>query len=288
MNNIRPMYTENNFAMVSEKDENRIRNLWEITDGFYPPICREEVKQLCLKRVPCLTHSTNGALVQNIIRAYDRIVVEIENHRASYITLEDFVQLTLEFSPELNRTYSFDAEERIWQQCQSLMYSYGNRPAPFIKSYRVADSYRYNSAIITAALLLSFKECLLRFPELTHSDLALFFRLTKRSYDTPNKIHDKMHLLLPAPTMDSSETAEHIESKFDWLRHLAGGQQYSCKELMEKTGEKNRKSFAKDFLTPALDNGFVEKTETNPNSPKQKYRLTDAGRVHVAALKTEQ
>ncbi|WP_256590473.1 Fic family protein [Pseudomonas sp. Irchel 3A18] len=56
-------------------------------------------------------------------------------------------------------------------------------------------------------------------------------------------------------------------------------------ELMTFVGRSNRSKFREQVLTPLLTLGVVEMTiPDKPNSSKQRYRLTAAGR----ALKAEQ
>ncbi len=53
----------------------------------------------------------------------------------------------------------------------------------------------------------------------------------------------------------------------------------SLKELMEKTKEKNRGRIKNNVLQHLCESGLVEPTIKDvPNSPKQKYTLTDNGR----------
>ncbi len=50
-------------------------------------------------------------------------------------------------------------------------------------------------------------------------------------------------------------------------------------ELMNALSLKGRDNFLKKYLMPALDLGLIEMTQPNsPNSPTQKYRLTQKGR----------
>jgi DNA-binding PadR family transcriptional regulator len=51
-------------------------------------------------------------------------------------------------------------------------------------------------------------------------------------------------------------------------------------QLMEVMGLKDRANFSKTHLEPALAQGWVEMTlPQTPNSPNQKYRVTDKGRA---------
>ena len=62
---------------------------------------------------------------------------------------------------------------------------------------------------------------------------------------------------------------------------IAALSQQSCSisDLMEQTGEKNKNRFRQNELRPLLDAGLIELTiPDNPNSPKQKYALTEKGK----------
>ena len=53
----------------------------------------------------------------------------------------------------------------------------------------------------------------------------------------------------------------------------------STSELMEHMGLKHRASFRENYLHPALEHGYIQRTiPDKPSSRKQKYRLTDKGR----------
>ena len=53
----------------------------------------------------------------------------------------------------------------------------------------------------------------------------------------------------------------------------------SVRELMDKFDFKSRDKFLANYLTPALEAGYVEMTQPDsPKSPTQKYRLSEAGR----------
>ena len=58
----------------------------------------------------------------------------------------------------------------------------------------------------------------------------------------------------------------------------------SLKLLMQLTGDTNRGRFKNNVLSPILDAGFVVPTITdNPNSPKQRYILTEKGKELISA-----
>ncbi|MFP4049312.1 MAG: Fic family protein [Desulfovermiculus sp.] len=53
----------------------------------------------------------------------------------------------------------------------------------------------------------------------------------------------------------------------------------STSELMEHMGLKHRAFFRENYLHPALEQGYIQRTiPDKPSSRRQKYRLTDKGR----------
>jgi predicted transcriptional regulator len=59
-------------------------------------------------------------------------------------------------------------------------------------------------------------------------------------------------------------------------------------ELQEKVGLSDRKSFTKNYLNPALEQGLIEMTiPEKPNSRLQKYRLTGAGKYFLKAMQDQ-
>ena len=70
-------------------------------------------------------------------------------------------------------------------------------------------------------------------------------------------------------------------SVIDYLFRASG----SITELMGCAGEKNKNRFRQTILKPLVDTGLVEPTIKDiPNSPKQKYSLTDKGRENLQSI----
>ena len=58
--------------------------------------------------------------------------------------------------------------------------------------------------------------------------------------------------------------------------------EHSIVELMHKVGRSNRTKFRQQCLNPLLEERYIEMTDpARPASSKQKYRLTDKGKVCV-------
>ena len=85
-----------------------------------------------------------------------------------------------------------------------------------------------------------------------------------------------MSPVCPKPCPQLSEVQlKKMVSVIDYLFRASG----SITELMDCAGEKNKSRFRQTILKPLVDIGLVELTIKDvPNSPKQKYALTDEGR----------
>ncbi len=63
------------------------------------------------------------------------------------------------------------------------------------------------------------------------------------------------------------------------LVKVFGNETLSVKDLMERLKINNRSYFTKEYLQPAVNEGFIVPIYPNqPRSPKQKYYLTDKGK----------
>lgn len=68
------------------------------------------------------------------------------------------------------------------------------------------------------------------------------------------------------------------------LLKVLGAYEMGASDLMKALGLSHRETFLQNYLDPALQAHWVERTNpTSPRSPKQKYRLTDTGKRIVAA-----
>lgn len=71
---------------------------------------------------------------------------------------------------------------------------------------------------------------------------------------------------------------EQLSAPLTAIIKVIGTEQYSLKALMEKIGLKHRPTFITNYLTPAIQSGFVTLLyPNNPKHPRQKYLLTVKG-----------
>lgn len=95
-------------------------------------------------------------------------------------------------------------------------------------------------------------------------------------------IREQRGIVVQTSTSDStskstSSTSNSISDKILRLVAAVKGEM-SIRDMMEVMGMKSRPMFLSNYLTPALRAGLLERTQPDsPNSPTQKYRLTEAG-----------
>jgi ATP-dependent DNA helicase RecG len=79
------------------------------------------------------------------------------------------------------------------------------------------------------------------------------------------------------PTMQP--TMQDITSLTTAVKNLikVSDGEMSREELQEILQLKNRDYFRINYINVALDSGWIEMTEVEPNHPEQKYRLTEKG-----------
>jgi len=78
---------------------------------------------------------------------------------------------------------------------------------------------------------------------------------------------------------ETDQESDHVTDQVKRLLGVFGSGQVSAAELMSRLGLSHRPTFRRNYLVPALSQGFVEPTQPDsPRSPTQRYRLTAAGR----------
>ena len=99
--------------------------------------------------------------------------------------------------------------------------------------------------------------------------------------DVPTLSQALSLVLSPVCPQLSEVQLKKIVSVIDYLFRASG----SITELMDCAGEKNKNRFRQTILKPLVDIGLIEPTIKDvPNSPKQKYTLTDEGREKLQAI----
>ena len=99
--------------------------------------------------------------------------------------------------------------------------------------------------------------------------------------DVPSLSQALSLVLSPVCPQLSDVQLKKIATVINYLIGTSG----SITELMDCAGEKNKNRFRQTILKPLVDTGLIEPTIKDvPNSPKQKYKLTDDGREKLQAI----
>ncbi len=94
-------------------------------------------------------------------------------------------------------------------------------------------------------------------------------------------LHDALLALLQQQGQEyTDQVSDQVSDQVTSLISLLAGHEMSGAELMQNLSLKHAPTFRKNYLTPALDAGLIERTQPDsPRSPTQKYRLTEKGKL---------
>ena len=80
-------------------------------------------------------------------------------------------------------------------------------------------------------------------------------------------------------TVSTDQASDHVTDQVAGIIKVLAEGELGSTELMKLLGLSHRPTFRKNYLAPALDAGFIERTQPDsPRSPTQRYRLTNKGR----------
>lgn len=72
---------------------------------------------------------------------------------------------------------------------------------------------------------------------------------------------------------------DHVTDQVALLIEAIGGRELGSTDLMKALGLSHRPTFRENYLNPALEGGWIDRTQPDsPRSPTQRYRLTHKGR----------
>jgi Fic family protein len=78
---------------------------------------------------------------------------------------------------------------------------------------------------------------------------------------------------------DSDQVSNQVSDQVAALIHALGTVELGSNHLMLTLGLSHRPAFRQNYLNPALEAGWIERTQPDsPRSPTQRYRLTSKGR----------
>lgn len=101
--------------------------------------------------------------------------------------------------------------------------------------------------------------------KLSEGFVTLVFRYGENNHVSTTQVPHKHHI-----------SSAQVQSLLNVMNYNT----YSVREMMELLQLKNRSYFSKEYLKPALEAEVLEPIfPEQPKSPKQKYRLTEKGKV---------
>jgi len=90
---------------------------------------------------------------------------------------------------------------------------------------------------------------------------------------------------VPVEAQVEAQVKEQVKEQVGVLINIFHNEM-SVLELMTKLNLKGRRNFLHNYLQPSLSQNLIEMTQPNsPNSPTQKYRLTEKGKILQKLLK---
>ena len=101
----------------------------------------------------------------------------------------------------------------------------------------------------------------------------------KRAESTPF-VEFMLEALLDAvkESISTDQVSDQVSDQVARLLRALVAEELGSSALMDVLGLSHRSSFRKNYLDPALDGGWIERTQPDsPRSPTQRYRLTDKG-----------
>ncbi len=118
--------------------------------------------------------------------------------------------------------------------------------------------------------------------------VKIFHRVWLRHHTNNVAILLLLLVLITSLSQVLSQVCPKLEKEYyaSVIKVLAGlsKESQSLRILMQLTGDTNRGRFKNNVLSHILEAGFVEPTITNnPNSPKQRYILTEKGKEMMNA-----
>lgn len=77
----------------------------------------------------------------------------------------------------------------------------------------------------------------------------------------------------------TDQVSDHVSDQVKLVVEAIGNNELSSSDLMKALGLSHRPTFRANYLNPALEGGWIERTQPDsPRSPTQRYRLSEKGR----------
>ena len=128
---------------------------------------------------------------------------------------------------------------------------------------------------------------------LVHEHQAEYYQALQRSTDQTDSapfIEFMLRMILDsvASSVSTDQVDDHVTDQVALLIKAIGTREVGSTVLLKALGLSHRPTFRKNYLNPALEGGWIERTQPDsPRSPSQRYRLTNMGRRWLEQQKEE-
>ncbi len=83
---------------------------------------------------------------------------------------------------------------------------------------------------------------------------------------------------------DTDQVSDQVTDQVKMLLEAIGNSELSGSELMKALGFSHRPTFRANYLNPAMEGGWLDRTQPgSPRSPTQRYRLSEKARIWLQA-----
>jgi hypothetical protein len=98
----------------------------------------------------------------------------------------------------------------------------------------------------------------------------------------------KMIVDAVSSSVSTDQAGDQVTDQVALLVEAIGWSERGSADLMRVLGLSHRPTFRENYISPALDGGWIERTQPeSPRSPTQRYRLTEKGRRWLQQRKEE-
>lgn len=291
------------------KSVNRLSNINALMTGWTFSSLPYPISEICAGRVPVTISSSHMAVI-NIIKAYNFMAQDSQLSAAWNIPNGE-LSFKLALMIESRRyEYGFFPENMLRDQCRYITGFQGqsewqNILLPYMqwKFYDQQLSWTVGMASAICILAKIFRLVPNIFPYCDFSSVikSIYGPVDNQYIDRfanalQSDIHSakaKVYSLKQQKQQDAVQASQIEQKKLDavlmplmpMLKLLADGNARPGKVIMADLGINQRLLFTNTFLKPAIEKQLVEATESNPNNPKQQYRLSDNGRQQLETFK---
>lgn len=280
------------------------------TDDFILKVCPPHRTDLILRKVNVDRYDDRDLVITNLIDSYDRILAFVQKHLPDPFYLEgierrslrDHIFREVASNMLIHREYASGATSRLIIEYGHVVTDNPSRPhgfgrldpatsVPFQKNPIIGRFFRQIDRADELGsgmrkMMLYGKKYGGADPELIEGDNFRMVISVPEFGANPAEIPQIVSTTQPFGQNTGLLTQQVTQQVTKLLAVCVG--ELSRAELMQAVGIKDRVSFSRNYLDPALADHLIEMTQPDsPKSPTQKYRIAEKGQRTLASLKDD-